>query len=236
MIDIINLVFGYPKQPPILQGINLTCQKGDRISLLGRTGCGKTSLLENIMGLKQAQSGQIWINNTLLTSQNLRQIRREIGFIFQNPDEQLFMPTILEDVIFGPINYNIPRAIAINKAQEMLTLFGLEKYLHSSAHELSGGQKRLAALAAILALEPTILILDEPTNGLDPYWRRYLAQVLNQLPIEVLLIASHDLRWIGKTTNRTLILADGEIKIDRPTNELLQDEKTLLSYGLPLDY
>ncbi|WP_236506203.1 AAA family ATPase, partial [Tychonema sp. BBK16] len=109
-------------------------------------------------------------------------------------------------------------------------------FANRSAHELSGGQRRLAALAAILALEPAILILDEPTNGLDPSWRRHLAKVLSQLPIEVILIASHDLNWIGKTTGRALILADGQIRVDEQTQELLKDRSTLEHYNLPPDW
>ncbi|TAG94474.1 MAG: ATP-binding cassette domain-containing protein, partial [Oscillatoriales cyanobacterium] len=112
----------------------------------------------------------------------------------------------------------------------------LVEFANRSAHELSGGQRRLAALAAILALEPAILILDEPTNGLDPSWRRHLAKVLSQLPIEVILIASHDLNWIGKTTQRALVLADGQIRVDEQTQELLKDRSTLEYYNLPPDW
>ncbi|HIK27834.1 MAG: energy-coupling factor ABC transporter ATP-binding protein [Oscillatoriaceae bacterium SKW80] len=231
-----DLVFAYPNLEPILRGISLTLYPGERVALLGATGCGKSTLLENLIGLKQPLCGEIWIQGIPLKPKTLPQVRRIVGFSFQNADEQLFMPTILEDITFGPLNYGIPAAIADAKARKLLAEFGLETYANRSAHELSGGQKRLAALAAILALEPEVLILDEPTNGLDPYWRRHIALVLSKLPIKLLLIASHDLHWIGKTTQRALVLAEGRIQIDAPTQELLQDAATLERYNLPLDY
>ena len=231
-----NIVFGYPKREPILREISLSLQPGERVALLGQTGAGKSTFLENLIGLKMPQSGEIFINGICLNSANLSQIRRQVGFVFQNPEDQLFMPTILEDVMFGMLNYKMPRGEAKEKARSLLEKFGLINYANRSAHELSGGQKRLAALATILALEPSILLLDEPTNGLDPSWRKKLAQILLKLPVEVLLIASHDLNWIKKTTNRALILKQGQIQVDRPTAELLQAEAVLESYGLPLDW
>lgn len=235
-IAIENLVFGYPRQEPVLQGISLNLEPGERVALLGPTGAGKSTLLENLIGLKLPKAGKIWVQGILLEPATLPEIRRQIGFAFQDPSDQLFMPTILEDITFGPRNYGIPPRIATEQARQLLSEFGLADYAHRSAHELSGGQKRLAALAAILALNPAILILDEPTNGLDPSWRRHLALVLSQLSVEVILIASHDLNWIGRTTDRAIILAEGQIKADKPTRELLADRSTLERYGLPPDW
>ncbi|MCT7949482.1 energy-coupling factor ABC transporter ATP-binding protein [Ancylothrix sp. C2] len=235
-IQVENLVFSYPNQKPTLQGISLNIQPGERLALLGPTGSGKSTLLDNLVGLKQPSSGQIFIQGTRLETSNLAQIRRQIGFCFQDADDQLFMPTILEDITFGPRNYGVPPAIAKDKARQLLAEFGLEAYENRSAHELSGGQKRLAALAAILALEPSILILDEPTNGLDPGWRRHLAKVLINATVDVLLIASHDLNWIRKTTQRAIVLTDGKIQADAPANELLENAELLESFGLPVDY
>jgi len=203
---------------------------------MGATGSGKSTLLENLIGLKQPQSGKIRVNGIPLEPQTLPQIRRYIGFAFQDANDQLFMPTILEDITFGPRNYGVPAAAAIDKARQLLADFGLEAYANRSAHELSGGQRRLAALAAILALEPTILILDEPTTGLDPAWRRHLAQVLLNLPVEVMLIASHELNWLGKVTQRALVLSAGRIQIDSEIQPLLQNGDTLNQLGLPVDW
>ncbi len=235
-IEVENLVFGYPNQKPVLRGISFSLQPGERVALLGLTGAGKSTLLENLIGLKMPQAGEIRVQGKKLEEATLSQARRQIGFCFQDANDQLFMPTILEDVMFGPRNYGVPPGVARDRALALLDEFGLVEFANRSAHELSGGQRRLAALAAILALDPAILILDEPTNGLDPSWRRHLAKVLSQLPIVVILIASHNLNWIGKTTQRALVLADGQIQVDRETQELLKDRSTLEHYNLPPDW
>ncbi len=231
-----NLVYAYTNSEPVLKEISFTLNAGEKVALMGATGSGKSTLLENLIGLKQPGSGKIWIDGLLLKPKNLPKIRRKVGFAFQDANDQLFMPTILEDIMFGPLNYGIPKAEATDKARELLASFGLEAYANRSVHELSGGQKRLATLAAILALEPDILILDEPTNGLDPSWRRYLAKVLLNLPVRVMLIASHDLHWLGKVTQRALVLSGGRIHLDRDTQSLLQEADTLDKLGLPLDW
>lgn len=231
-----NLVFNYSEQEPILRGISFKIEVGERVALLGPTGTGKSTLMENLIGLKKPISGQIWIEDILVETATLATIRRRVGFCFQNPDYQLFMPTIFEDITFGPLNYGSSPEQAAEVARKLLQEFGLEADANRSAYEISGGQKRLAALATVLALEPSILILDEPTNGLDPLWRRNLAQILPRLPVEAILIASHDLNWVSKVTQRALVLTEGEIKVDASTSELLKDKVTLESYGLPLDY
>ncbi len=231
-----NLLFSYSNQSPILQDISFTLKVGERIALLGRTGTGKSTLMENLVGLKQPNSGEIRILGTRLEQTTLDQILRQVGFCFQDPNDQLFMPSILEDVSFGPRNYGVSSDIATEQAYQLLADFGLADVVDRSVHELSGGQKRLAALASVLALEPAVLILDEPTNGLDPWWRRHLAQLLPQLPVQVLLIASHDLHWVSRVAERAMVLQDGKIKVDMHTEELLRDQVTLDACGLPLDY
>ncbi|BCL37340.1 energy-coupling factor ABC transporter ATP-binding protein [Nostoc sp. MS1] len=236
VIEVQNLVFAYPRQEPVLHNLSFTLNPGDRVALMGATGSGKSTLLENLIGLKQPQSGKISVNGIPLEPQTLPQVRRYIGFAFQDANDQLFMPTILEDITFGPRNYGVPPATATDKARQLLADFGLEAYANRSAHELSGGQRRLVALAAILALDPTILILDEPTTGLDPAWRRHLAQVLLNLPVQVILIASHELNWLGKVTQRALVLSGGRIQIDSDIQPLLQNGDTLNQLGLPIDW
>lgn len=231
-----DLLFSYPQNEPILRSLSLTIKPGERVALLGSTGTGKSTFMETLVGLKSPRSGEIWIQGIPLEQKTLSQIRRLVGFCFQNPDDQLFMPTIFEDITFGPLNYGLSPEKATDIANKLLVKFGLEKYANRSVYELSGGQKRLAALAAVLALEPDILILDEPTNGLDPLWRRNLATILLQLPVQIILIASHDLNWISKVTQRALILQDGQIQIDAPTQNIIQDILTLEYYGLPIDY
>ncbi|TAD74314.1 MAG: ABC transporter ATP-binding protein [Oscillatoriales cyanobacterium] len=231
-----DLCFAYPQQPSVLQGVSFAIQPGDRVALLGPTGSGKSTLLEQLIGLKLPTAGEVWIGGMRVEPRTLPQIRRRLGFCFQDANDQLFMPTILEDVMFGPLNYGMPIAQAKNQARDLLARFGLDVYEARSAHELSGGQKRLVALAAVLALEPAILILDEPTTGLDPRWRRSLARVLGELPTQAIVIASHDLHWIRQTTDRALVLYGGQIREDCSTERLLGDRSLLESYDLPLDY
>ena len=231
-----NLLFQYPQNEPVLRSLSLTIKPGERVALLGSTGTGKSTFMETLVGLKKPLSGEIWIQGILLQQKTLSQVRSRIGFCFQNPDDQLFMPTILEDITFGPLNYGLPLETAKEVAQNLLVKFGLEKYAHRSVYELSGGQKRLAALAAVLALKPEILILDEPTNGLDPLWRRNLAEIILQLPMQIILIASHDLNWVSKVTERALILQYGQIQVDTSMENILRDTSILESYDLPFNY
>lgn len=231
-----NLVYSYTNELDVLSEITFDIKAGNRVALMGATGSGKSTLLENLIGLKQPKSGKILINNIHVEPRNLPEVRRHIGFGFQDANDQLFMPTILEDITFGPRNYGVPNAIAIDKARLLLAEFGLEAFEKRSAHELSGGQRRLAALAAILALEPDILILDEPTTGLDPAWRRKLAQVLLNWQGKALLVASHDLHWLSRVTQRALVLYKGKIAIDGEIQPLLKDAQTLDNLGLPVDW
>jgi len=231
-----NLAYAYPNREPVLHDISFTLNVGEKVALMGPTGSGKSTLLENLIGLKQPSLGKIIINDIPLEPKNLPQVRRNIGFAFQDANDQLFMPTILEDVTFGPLNYGVSIAQATDRARQLLMDFGLEAYAKRSAHELSGGQRRLAALASVLALNPDILILDEPTNGLDPAWRRNLAQVLLNLPVKVILVASHDLNWLSKVTQRALVLSQGRIHVDRDIQPLLEDSETLENLGLPVGW
>ena len=231
-----NIAYAYSDREPVLHDISFTLNAGERVALMGPTGSGKSTLLENLIGLKQPSFGKIIINDIPLEPKTLPEVRRYIGFAFQDPNDQLFMPTILEDVAFGPLNYGVPVPEAKDTARQLLMDFGLEAYAKRSAHELSGGQRRLAALAAILALNPDILILDEPTNGLDPSWRRNLAQVLLNLEVKVILVASHDLHWLGKVTDRALVLSGGRIHVDSDIHPLLEDSETLENLGLPVGW
>ncbi len=236
IFEVKNIAYAYSNHEPVLQEISFTLNIGERVALMGPTGSGKSTLLENLIGLKEPSQGKIIINGIQLEPKTLSEVRRYIGFAFQDANDQLFMPTILEDIAFGPLNYGVPVPEAMDIARKLLMDFGLEAYAKRSAHELSGGQRRLAALAAILALKPDILILDEPTNGLDPSWRRNLAQVLVNLPVKVILVASHDLNWLSRVTERALVLSGGRIHIDSDIQSLLKESETLENLGLPVGW
>ena len=235
-IKVNNLSFSYPNKKPVLQDISFTINSGECIALLGKTGSGKSTLFENLIGLKVPQTGTVIVNELALVPKNYKQIQRQIGYCFQDPNDQLFMPTILEDIIFGPLNHGISREVATSKALELLTEFGLEDCADRSVHELSGGQKRLVALASILSMNPSILFLDEPTNGLDPFWRRKLATILSKLSDRTILIASHDFQWLARVTRRSILLSNGRIQADKDTLHLLQDKNILEEHGLPYDW
>jgi cobalt/nickel transport system ATP-binding protein len=236
IIKVNNLSFSYPNKETVLHDISFTINHGECIALLGKTGSGKSTLFENLIGLKVPQTGTVIVNELALVPRNLKHIQRQIGYCFQDPNDQLFMPTILEDIIFGPLNQGISKEVATAKALELLTEFDLLDCADRSVHELSGGQKRLVALASILSMNPSILFLDEPTNGLDPFWRRKLANILSKLTTHTILIASHDFPWLARVTRRSILLSHGKIVIDRDTKILLQDSNTLEAHGLPIDW
>lgn len=236
IIKVNNLSFSYPNKEPVLHDISFTINHGECIALLGKTGSGKSTLFDNLIGLKVPQTGTVIINGLAVVPENLKLIQKQIGYCFQDPNDQLFMPTILEDITFGPLNYGISRENAVHRAHELLFEFGLEDCSERSVHELSGGQKRLVALASILSMNPPILFLDEPTNGLDPYWRRKLANVLSKLSAHTILIASHDFHWLSRVTWRSILLSTGRIQVDRRTKDMMQDSDTLEAHGLPIDW
>ncbi len=220
---------------PILDNMSFSVKRGERVAILGATGSGKSTLFENLIGIKQPLKGEISINDIPMVPVHYKKIQKQIGYCFQDPNDQLFMPTILEDILFGPRNHGYSYLEAKGKAEKILAELGLEDCKNRSVHELSGGQKRLTALASILVMEPSILFLDEPTNGLDPAWRRRLINILNSLEQHTILVASHDLHWIGKVTKRCLLLSRGKIQEDRDLHDLLKDHTILSANGLPVE-
>ena len=217
-IPIINLkgiTFSYPGAAPVLDNLDLQFHPGERLGLVAPNGSGKTTLLHIIMGLLKPQSGQMEIFGKQISEEkDFLEIRRRIGLLFQDSDDQLFSPTVLEDVAFGPLNLGKPKAEAIDIARNTLAYLGLEGFEARITFKLSGGEKRLVSLATVLAMQPEILLLDEPINGLDTKTREKLTRILADLDLSYIII-SHDLDFLASTTNAIYTMQNGRILLDK---------------------
>lgn len=230
LLDIRELRVAYSGGIAALKGVSLSVRAGEGLALIGANGAGKSTLLLALLGLVPAQ-GHIIVNGLPLGRDSLPQIRQWLGLVLQNPDDQLFMPQISQDVAFGPRSLGLTREQTQARTQAALDRLQISHLAHRSPLRLSGGEKRMAALATVLAMEPEALLLDEPTAFLDPKARRCLISALNQLP-QAKLIATHDLDFAQQTCSRGLILQAGQIRADGPCARLLQDQSLLETCGM----
>lgn len=235
-----NLTFAYGKgnnAHPVLKGINLQIGAGETVGIVGCNGVGKSTLLKLLVGIELDYAGELSVCGMVMGKRELNNIRSKAGYVFQDSDSQLFMTTVKEDVCFAPLNYGMEREAAQKCTMEALKKVHMEDQADRRIYQLSGGQKKLAAIATVLVMEPEVLIMDEPSVALDPVNRENLINVLNALTTTK-LIASHDLDFIYDTCERTVMLYDGEIVADGRTRELLRDEPLLRRYGmrLPLSF
>lgn len=231
-----GLVYRYPGGDRVLDGVDLSLRAGDRLAVLGANGAGKSTLLLHLNGLLLPEAGTVTIGEITVTRDTLREVRRRVGFVFQQPDDQLFLPTLLEDVAFGPLNDGASADDAAHAARAILAAFGLEHAQDRAAHHLSGGEKRLASLATVLVMEPDILVLDEPTAGLDARSRRRVVEFL-QGRSETLVVATHDLEVAAALCPQAAVLASGRVAAAGPIRTVLGDPDLLRAHGLvdPLD-
>ncbi|MCD5310158.1 energy-coupling factor ABC transporter ATP-binding protein [Kineosporia babensis] len=230
-----GLGFRYPDGHRALDGVDLRVHPGERVAVLGPNGAGKTTLALHLNGVLQASEGSVQIGQTPVGRANLKEIRRRVGIVFQDPDDQLFMPTVRDDVAFGPRNLGLDRDEVAARVAAALDKVRLSDVADRAPHHLSFGQRRRAAVATVLAMDPEVLVLDEPSSNLDPAARRELAEVLLELDVTVLMI-THDLPYALQLCPRSVILADGRIQADGPTAELLADEPLLARHRLELPY
>ncbi len=230
IIEINNLSFHYPDGKMALKGISLKVMHGEKIALVGANGAGKSTLLLHLNGILEGM-GQIFINGMELKKDNLGQIRGLVGIVFQNPDDQLFSPTVFEDVAYGPIYQGYDKKTVEGKVDQALAAVHMTDFVNRIPYHLSGGEKKRIAIATVLSMQPQILVFDEPTSGLDPRARRELIELLLELP-QTMLIATHDLRLAEVLTSRTVILDQGSIVADGPSTTLLNDRELLKTYGL----
>lgn len=234
-IQVSDLHFSYPTSDPILHDLSLTVEAGQRVAILGPNGSGKTTFALHLNGLLPLQRGTITIDDVPVTAQNLPEIRRAVGMVFQDPDDQLFMQTVADDVAFGPANLGMaPNQIA-DTVHDALASVRAEHLGPRTPHHLSGGEKRTVSIATVLAMNPAALVLDEPTAGLDPVGRRELSELLRSLP-QTQLIVTHDLPFALATCDRSVIISNGTIVGDGPTREILQDTALLEQHRLELPW
>jgi len=206
-----ELSYRYPNRGMVLDKVDFQLAEGERIALVGANGAGKTTLFHLLVGLKKAKSGEvIAFGQTRRGESQFVEVRARAGLLFQDPDDQLFCPTVLEDVAFGPLNLGKSRDDAIAIARRTLAELGMEGFDERITHQLSGGEKRMIALAAVLAMEPDVLLLDEPSNALDTKARARLIETLKRLP-QAMIIISHDDDFLGHLANRWLKLEDGKL-------------------------
>ena len=231
MIRLEHVSFEYESGRRVLDDLSFEIKNGEAVGLVGANGAGKTTLMRSVLGLLPC--GGITVDDLPVSKNNLRQIRKKLGYVLQNSDNQMFMPTVFEDIIFGPVNYGLSREEAGRKAQEVLEQLGITYLKDRYNHKISGGEKRMAAIGAVLSMEPEVLLLDEPCSALDPYNRRRVINILNSLPVTK-LIASHDLDMILDTCSRVILLSEGKVKADGPVTEILGDKKLLEDNHLEL--
>ncbi|MEZ5297291.1 MAG: ABC transporter ATP-binding protein [Ilumatobacteraceae bacterium] len=235
-VTIRGLGFRYPgHHHRVLDGLDLTVDPGERVAVLGPNGTGKTTLVMHLNGLLELQDGEIRIGDTPLDHEHLRAVRRLVGLVFQDADDQLFMHTVHDDVAFGPANLGLTGDERERRVHDALVAVGAADLAARTPHHLSGGEKRRAALATVLAMEPDVLVLDEPTSGLDPVGRRELSELLVGLP-QTQLIVTHDLPFALATCPRAVILDGGCVVADGPTRDLLADSDLLAAHRLELPF
>lgn len=230
VIVIRDLHYRYPSGTEALRGITLRIATGERVALVGPNGAGKSTLLLHLNGVLRGE-GEVEIDGLPVSETNLRKIRARVGLVFQDPDDQLFSPTVFDDVAFGPIYMGLPEAEVRLRVSEALSRVGATGYEPRAPYHLSEGEKKRVAIATVLAMSPSILALDEPTAQLDPRGRRELIGLLSSLS-QTLIVSTHDLRMVRELTLRTVVLDQGVVCADGPTDRVLSDRKLLQDHGL----
>lgn len=232
MIKVENLSFGYEKNNTVLNNLAFGIGQGETVGIIGANGCGKSTLLKVLVGLLLFD-GKVTVCGLEVEKKNYSEIRKKVGYVLQDSDNQLFMSKVKEDIAFAPRNYGYSESEIEEISAEAMNMVGIGHLKDRQNTKLSGGEKKLVSIAVVLAMQPDIMLLDEPTNGLDPYNRRKIINVLKELP-QTKLIASHDLDLIYDTCDRVILLSGGEIKADGDINTILKNRELLESHHLEL--
>ena len=230
IIRVNNLSFGYPDGQQALSGVNLVINRGETVALIGPNGAGKSTLLLHFNGILHTD-GMVRVFGEPVSDKNLRWVRSQVGLVFQNPDDQLFSPTVFDDVAFGPINLGYDEDKVRGVVTNALEAVGMSGYQKRSSHHLSLGEKKRIALATVLAMKPEVMVIDEPTSNLDPRSKWSLIELLRQLPMTK-IIATHDLDLVRTLCGRTVVMDEGKVVADGNTENILDDIPLLKAHGL----
>ena len=225
--------YAYPDGHKAINGVSFTVEPGESIGLVGANGAGKSTLLLMLLGVLLPASGEIHVQDCKLEKSTVKAIRRDVGLIFQDSDDQLFSSTVYEDVAFGPRNMGLAEADVELAVTTALEVTGIAHLRERAPYKLSGGEKRLASIASVLSMNPKIIVMDEPSSSLDPKARRNFIELLRRLP-QTKLIASHDLDLVWDACSRVIVLKEGRIVADGETKSILSDEKLMNESGLEL--
>ena len=235
MITFDNVSFAYESGAPVLRGVSFHIAPGEAVGLIGANGAGKSTIMKLMLGLLPCTEGEIRVDGVRVEKKTLPQIRRTLGFVLQDSDSQMFMPTVYEDMMFAPRNYGLSKEEAEQKVDAVLEQLGLTELKHRHNHKISGGEKRMAAIATILAMEPKAILMDEPSIALDPFNRRTVIRAINGLSMTK-LIASHDLDMILDTCSRVLLLSGGQLVADGSAEDILRDRALLEANRMELPF
>ncbi len=233
IIDFKDVYFSYPDGTEAIRGITFRITHGESVGIVGANGAGKSTLLLHMNGTLMPTKGTIVIGDIQLDKRTRAEIRKRVGMVFQNPDDQLFMPTVFDDVSFGPLNLGLIKDKVIERVNEALNIVGCYNLKDKQPHHLSLGQKRAVTIASVIAMQPDILVMDEPAANLDPKSRRQLINLLKEFK-HTKIIASHDLDLILDVCERCIVIGDGKVRADGPANGLLLNEKLLMENNLEL--
>jgi len=231
LVEIKDLVFTYPDGTEALKGVSLKITHGECVAIIGGNGAGKSTLLQHLNGYLMPTSGEVRVGDFTLTRETAKDIRRCVGMVFQDPDDQLFMPTVIEDVAFGPLNLGLPARESETRALEALERVGMAHLRNRPPYKLSAGEKRAVAIATALAGLPDVLVMDEPSSNLDPRGRRRLIELLKTFE-HTRMIATHDLEMVVEICPRVIVLDHGKVVVAGATPEILGDESLMLTHGL----
>lgn len=233
LIEVDNLSFRYPDGQQALNGVSLKVYPGERVAIVGPNGAGKSTLILHLNGILASEDGRVRVAGLPVAGEHVKRVRALVGLVFQDPDDQLFSPTVFEDVAYGPVYMGLPEGEVRRRVSRALAAVGMESYADRVPHRLSAGEKKRIALATVLAMEPSVLVLDEPTAGLDPRGRRMLIRLLDSMT-QTMIVSTHDLLMVRDLFPRMVILDRGRVVADGSTADLLRDQALLEAHGLEL--